>query len=239
MSLQLVRFWPDGVAFQRWGHRQGLIKPNTDDGYAWHALLKTVLGDQAPQPFSVRSPHGELELLGYSTADTRLWQPMAQDPDALQALRLQSLQVRAFPSDLACGDRLSFEVRVRPIVRAREGRDHRREMDAAVHARGHTPEIGREAAYYDWLMRELARDHAAQLIGPARMLRFKRTRVLRRDRSEGGAALKPIEGPDALFRGVLEIAESTAFQQLVARGLGRHRAFGFGCLLLAPVGALR
>ena len=239
MSLQLVQFQPDGMAFQRWGHRQGLIKPNTDHGYAWHALLKAVLGDQTPQPFSVRSSNSGLELLGYSYADTRLWQPMAQDSDALRALRLETLQARPFPADLAVGDQLSFEVRIRPIVRSREGREHRREMDAAVHARRQTPAIDREAAYRDWLMRELSRNDAAKLIGPARMLRFKRTRVLRRDRSSGGAILKPIEGPDAVFCGVLEITASAAFQQLVARGLGRHRAFGFGCLLLAPVGALR
>jgi CRISPR system Cascade subunit CasE len=43
--------------------------------------------------------------------------------------------------------------------------------------------------------------------------------------------------PDLTVRGQLRIKQPLAFQALLARGLGRHRSFGFGCLLLAPPGA--
>jgi CRISPR system Cascade subunit CasE len=42
------------------------------------------------------------------------------------------------------------------------------------------------------------------------------------------------EGPDAVLEGVLEVVDGEAFAALLRRGVGRHRAFGFGMLLLRP-----
>jgi CRISPR system Cascade subunit CasE len=44
------------------------------------------------------------------------------------------------------------------------------------------------------------------------------------------------EGPDAVMRGNLIVSDPAAFAQLLARGIGRHRAYGFGMLLLRPPG---
>lgn len=239
MTLRLVRLRPEIAAFRRWGYREKLLGPTIDDGYAWHALLKAVLGDLAPKPFVVRMrTPGDAEMLAYTASDTRLWQPLAQDSEALQALALDSLESRPFPSTFRPGDALSFEVRVRPIVRARSGRDQSREVDAAVHAHDRDPTITREAAYENWLSLELGRRGAAELLGAPRLVSFRRSQVLRKDRS-GEQRRKTVEGPEALFRGQLAVRESGAFNALIERGLGRHRAFGFGCLLLAPAGALK
>ena len=72
-----------------------------------------------------------------------------------------------------------------------------------------------------------------------RLVRFRRSYVLRRDRSATTSKVRKVAGPDVVFRGELEIMDGDAFVALVVRGIGRHRAFGFGCLLLAPPGALR
>jgi CRISPR system Cascade subunit CasE len=37
-------------------------------------------------------------------------------------------------------------------------------------------------------------------------------------------------GPDASFTGVLTVRDPEAFGRLLARGIGRHRKFGFGML---------
>jgi len=240
MSLQLIRFRPNALAFQRWGHNQRLLQRGADTGYAWHAVMRAALGDDAPQPFAVRGKDESLELLAYSDADTRLWKAMAQDKDAIDALALERIDVKALPENLCPGDRLSFEVRVRPVIRSRSGRNNSRELDAAVLAKETDPSAQREASYRKWLDKELGRDGAAKLVEAPRMVSFRRTRVLRRTQAAtSGRQLKTIEGPDVLFRGLLEIADAEAFYKLLARGLGRHRAFGFGCLLLAPPGALR
>ena len=238
-TLQIVRFEPDVLAFRRWGHQHGLLAPGVDGGYAWHALMKAALGDDAPKPFVVRTRSGSTELLSYTTQDTRHWLPMGQEEEAIKALGLASLQVRPFPTDWTAGDHASFEVRIRPVVRARTNRDNKRELDAAVHARQADPEARREDVYRRWLNGQLGRDGAAKLRGAPRLVRFRRSYVLRRDRSTTTSAVRKVAGPDAVFRGELEVIDGDAFLALIARGLGRHRAFGFGCLLLAPPGALR
>ena len=238
-TLQIVRFEPDKLAFRRWGHRHGLLAPGVDDGYAWHALMKSALGDEAPQPFVVRTRSGNAELLSYTTLDTRHWLPLGQEEEAIRALGLAGMQVRPFPTDWVAGDRASFEVRVRPVVRARTGRDSKKELDAAVHARQTDPEAAREDVYRRWLREQLGRKDAARLHGTPRLVRFHRSYVLRKDRSTAASAARKVAGPDAVFRGELEVTDGDAFVALIARGLGRHRAFGFGCLLLAPPGALR
>ena len=43
-----------------------------------------------------------------------------------------------------------------------------------------------------------------------------------------------MERPEVYLDGTLEITDSEAFNAMIARGLGRHRAFGFGMLLLRP-----
>ena len=71
------------------------------------------------------------------------------------------------------------------------------------------------------------------------MTAFKRTRMLNRPIGRDGRRRQSeTEGPDAVFRGRLRIEDDAGFTELLARGIGRHRAFGFGMLLLAPPGRL-
>ena len=39
------------------------------------------------------------------------------------------------------------------------------------------------------------------------------------------------------MRGILTITDAAAFSNLLARGVGRHRAYGYGMLLLRPARA--
>ncbi len=54
---------------------------------------------------------------------------------------------------------------------------------------------------------------------------------MRRDK---GRALHSLAGPDVSFTGVLTVADPDRFATLLAHGVGRHAAFGFGMLLLKP-----
>ena len=53
-------------------------------------------------------------------------------------------------------------------------------------------------------------------------------------RPKAGARLKPIAGHAIAIVGVLCVVDELHFAEAIARGVGRHRAFGFGMLLLAP-----
>lgn len=103
----------------------------------------------------------------------------------------------------------------------------------------------REEVYRAWLA---ARLHPAATLEQARMVALRGARLWRKggagtgaaERMRGGA--RPRFGPrvaidrrEAVFEGVLRVDDPVAFAALLARGVGRHRAFGYGMLLLRPV----
>ena len=64
-----------------------------------------------------------------------------------------------------------------------------------------------------------------------KLVSFQRTRAIRKLHARYS------EGPDAVMRGILTITDAEAFFNLLTRGVGRHRAFGYGMLLLRPARA--
>jgi CRISPR system Cascade subunit CasE len=93
--------------------------------------------------------------------------------------------------------------------------------------------LSREAVYADWLKRQF--EDVADL-HEVRMIAFCLNTVVRRTaaQAEGARSKRPVQGPDAMFTGVLQVRDSAAFAAQLARGIGRHRAFGFGMLMLKP-----
>lgn len=242
MSISLVHMQPKLDRLLPWAQRQGLIpdKGQGDLGYAFHAALKAAFGDIAPQPFSYRSGQG---LLAYSAVGDSLRAAVAMAaPDVADMLGLDEstqspgLLVRPFPENWQSGQMLSFEVRARPIVRTGAGP----ERDVFLAAIERAPDSGliREAVYEDWLAKQFS---GCADLPEARLNEFKLSTVVRKGAGsvEGGRPMRMFQGPDAVFTGLLSITDPTAFAALVARGIGRHRAFGFGMLLLKPATSLR
>ena len=88
----------------------------------------------------------------------------------------------------------------------------------------------RENVYVEWLSARFARGGAR--LEEARLRSFQRVRVVRKLRKHAP------EGPDAVMQGTLEVTDPEEFAKLVADGVGRHRAYGYGMLLLRPAPAL-
>lgn len=248
--LHLLRLMPDMAALARWVAASGQRALEEDTGYALHAALRASFGENAPKPFALLERPGSLQLIGYSRQPAE-WLERAllladtSDPGAAAALGLsppQGALIRPMPPIWRTGERLSFEVRVAPVVRSRKqpGGGYP-EIDAAFHPDfATTAPGGREAAHQAWLARELSRGGAARLVS-ARALSFRLSPIARRHAQAGdhrsGRTTRPGLLPDLTVRGQLQVQDSVAFDALLARGLGRHRSFGFGCLLLAPPGA--
>jgi CRISPR system Cascade subunit CasE len=235
-NFHLIHLRPDLQRLLPWAQRQGLIpdRGQGDLGYAFHAALRAAFADFAPQPFSYREGHGLLAYTKQAEA-MRMAVGMAT-PEVAHMLGLDAspqspgLLIRPFPTNWKAGQLLAFEVRVRPVVRKDD-----KELDAFLSAAQRLPDavLSREAVYADWLKRQL---EAAAHVHDVRMTAFSLSTVVRRGatRAEGGRPKRPVQGPDAVFTGVLQVREPAAFAALVARGVGRHRAFGFGMLLLKP-----
>lgn len=233
-----------------------------DGGYALHLALRRRFGEAGPQPFRLFADEGPTapHLLGYA-GDAAVLADMAALPAADPALdaAFGEPQLRAMPESWREGARFGFDVRVRPIVRfggrvraaraGREGAFHTgrakpaQEMDAYLAARERAgplaegaPTLDREPVYVDWLTHQF---DAAAAIERVELRQFRRVRSRRaRHGSPGGGPPPPgraqVEGPDALMAGTLTIRDPAAFAALLARGVGRHAAFGYGMLLLSP-----
>jgi CRISPR system Cascade subunit CasE len=239
--LYLMHTQPDPQRLAAWAARHRLLDKEGDLGYALHALLRAAFGEHAPQPF--RYLNAEQGLLAYTRLDaTELAQRAAlADPDAAAALGLGQtsrhggMSVRPFPTQWAVGHALGFEVRVRPIIR--EGKTGR-ERDAFLAAieKAVDQRLDRSQVYVQWLRDLLARQGGAELI-EAGMTRYQLLGVTRRSQKGDLGDVRQsrlVGGPDAVLAGQLRVTNPQAFAQLLAQGVGRHRAFGFGLLLLRP-----
>ena len=238
-GFYLIQLRPNLRRLLPWAQRQGWVADHGqgDLGYAFHAALKAAFADLAPRPFSYRVGQG---LLAYSTQAQALQAACAlATPEVADMLGLDAspqspgLSIRPFPQSWQAGQWLEFELRVRPVVRKDD-----KELDAFLSAVERLSEavLTREAVYAEWLKQQFG--DAAEL-HKLRMTEFKLNYVLRRGaaQAEGVRPTRPVQGPDARFTGLLQVRDSEAFAALVARGVGRHRAFGFGMLLIKPASA--
>lgn len=248
MSLYLLHTRPDPQHLAAWAARRGLLAAQGDFGYALHGLLAAAFGELAPRPF--RYLDAAQGLLAYTShgADDLLRQAALAPEDVATALGLGAtthhpgLRVREFPTHWPVGHVLDFEVRVRPVIReARTG--HERDAFLAAVEKKSAADVplhdtGREDVYVQWLRDQFARQAGAELLA-ARLASFRLLPVLRQTQPAGAGEARrkrPVVGPDAVLAGTLRVTDSPIFAQWLARGVGRHRAFGFGLLLLRPAG---
>lgn len=249
MSLHLLHTLPDVRLLAAWmaKHQLQSARRHSDVGDAFHGLLRAALGSAAPQPFRYL---GALQgLLAYTSLDAdAMHTKLAQaDPLAAETLGLipngqhDGFRLRTFPTNWPAGKVLGFEVRLRPTVRTAKG-----ERDAFLHAleeSGSSDLPQRQAVYVQWLREHLAPREAAarepwqgavELLEDVCMAGYSRQQIVRRARNFGGERRlgRVIDGPDVLLKGYLRVLDPVAFSRLLVRGVGRHRAFGYGMLLL-------
>ena len=235
-TLHMIRAEINDRDFQRWMGTKRLQDPD----HAMHCLLTECFGDLAPKPFRVIMPRsGTIGVLyGYGQADADTLREAAgicADPLQCRVMPTDKLDSKPMPTEWQPGKRLGFETRIRPIVRRSRNDPSRpaREWDAFQSEASQHPRAGmersREEVYSDWLAEQFERRGGAQLEPElTRLVSFQRTRAVRKRYARHS------EGPDAVMRGILAITDPAAFARLLARGVGRHRAYGYGMLLLRP-----
>jgi CRISPR system Cascade subunit CasE len=242
MSLHLVELPLSLRALHLWaGGRK--LRAAFDEGVILHHLLGESFGPAVLQPFRLmvapRARAGTLYAYAATDADSLRHQAQTNLTPALAAVvdldRLRSLPRPASAWDV--GQRLGFDLRLRPVVRLASdltGADDSgtavsfrkgAEVDAFLAAVLRERQTTREGTYLEWLAARLS--PAARLdLAASRLASFQRSRVRRNGRG--------IEGPDAVVHGTLTVTDPAAFADLLARGLGRHRSYGYGMLLLRP-----
>lgn len=229
------------VRFLAW---QGLNSALDEDlGYGVHAWLKATFGELAPKPFRVfQQPTSseKIRLLGYGSAGqdellsyaSTFAEPVARAVSDLQ----KDMAVAPMPvaEKWRLGQTLAFEILLCPVSRkSRNGR----EQDVflcRVESAGQSNELEREPVYIDWLQARLG--SAARLDG-VRLREFRLVHQLRQGTRKADSERSKITltRPRALVDGRLTVANADALHSLLACGVGRHRAFGYGMLLLRPI----
>ena len=246
MSLHLARIHLDLAELARWAGDRGWASAggieHYDEGAALHHLLVESFGRQVLQPFRLMAPPGEgrANLYAYTQADAEALQRIAAAvslPETADVLDVARIRSKPMPASWNAGQRLGFDARLRPVIRRRKAKagpgTKPCEIDAFLaEAEGNHPGDragmaregrGREEVYSDWLA---ARLEGAALVETVRLIRFRHHHAVRNRRT--------IEGPDAVIHGSLTIVDPGLFSAALAAGIGRHRAYGYGMILLRP-----
>lgn len=244
MSLHLVECPLDLRALHLWaGNRELARGRGFDEGLALHHLLGEVFGPAVMQPFRLLvAPRARTgTLYAYAQTDAgRLRHDAAATagPSEVGVIALDHLRSVPRPADTwREGQELGFDLRIRPVIRLASGLSGETragvpvqlgkgaETDAFLAEVLRDRAATREDVYLDWLAARL--DGTAALMRDAtRLAQFARSRIIRNGRS--------VEGPDAVVHGILTVIDPAAFASLLARGVGRHRSYGYGMLLLRP-----
>ena len=137
--------------------------------------------------------------------------------------------------------RYRFEVRLRPVKR--RGKDKRSPEQPGEHDAFGTAVRGLpkgdwpspDEVYLAWIRDKLVSNGIIDLEADLHLTKRKRTEIARR--AHDGTGLRHrIDGPDVVAAGTLRVAQPADFSAFLARGIGRHKAFGFGMMLLRPAG---
>lgn len=253
MTLHLVRLPVDLNALARAAENRGWTGGRRlafDEGAALHHLLTETFGPAALQPFRLtvaprKASGGLYAYTSVDPAELAETAAMTAMPEVVAALAPGAMESKPMPTEWRAGRRIGIDVRLRPTVRLFKdiappadrngGRAHGFAKGAEIDAflsealthedRLRMAEAGRtrEAVYRDWLAARLA---GIATIEEARLASFRRSLAAR-----GGRAH---EAPDVVMHGTVRIEEPLRFAEILEKGVGRHRTYGFGMLLLRP-----
>ena len=248
--LRMVRFEANNRAMARWMGPRGL----RDTGDALRCLLKECLGEKRPLVFRPMPKNRQPVriVLGYCRHGQEELEDelqMLADPMQRQALPRGCVATKDMPGEWPEGKVLRFEARMRPVVRldrkldpihpgvlehlGRPGVNLGQECDAhrwremKINGDGERPD--RQRSYGEWLSERAARQGGCEIDArQVELTTYRKSPMVTRSNPRG------VIGPDAILRGVLRIVDPERFAEVIAAGIGRHRAYGYGMILLRP-----
>jgi CRISPR system Cascade subunit CasE len=216
---------------------------DVDEGYLCHCVMRELWQERAPAPFVIRPCGGTLDIWGYSSGDARSLVEHARafgDPSLVAAIgELDGIASKEMPA-FQIGRRLGFLLRACPVVRlaqCRDGDAAGAEVDAYLarcFAIGKDVEVSREQVYRDWLTARVHQMSTGAALERVRVTGFSREQLIRRTQGSERRARR-LERPDVRFEGDMVVVDGERFREWVAHGVGRHRAFGFGAIILVPL----
>ena len=246
-STHLVHARLRMTALYQWAAERSISdRRGLDTGNALHILLAGMFGKGLIQPFRLmtagRNPLST--LYGYSREPAEVLRERAHEsatPDGLHVLETETIRTKEMPETWAAGKRIGYDTRIRPVRRWKAAKgdnenEKQRSMEidaydmARADARGANGNGDRstgptpEGTYKAWLEE---RFNKSATLESCRMALYI---------EEGGrrGRQRVPRGPTAVLQGTLVIQDGNEFARRLQEGVGRHRAYGFGMLLVRP-----
>lgn len=239
-GLYMVEIRPDLGALLRFLHGQGLDIGDHDEdlGYGVHAWLAAAFGQGTIRPWRLlHDRRRPTRILGYTTRDAaELREQLAAFAEPSVYAVCPDLErdilTRPMPTWLP-GRLLAFEVQCCPVGR-KSGSGVEKDIFLISADHGHRNDLDRESVYTAWAAERLERNNACS-VRSIRLDGFRLVRQLRKTQpSENGRSRARLVRPMALIRGELVVGDPDSFNAMLAGGIGRHVAFGYGMVLLSP-----
>ncbi len=233
----MIRLLLDMKSFKIYAADRGLItkKGVMDEGLVLHHVLSEAFGKSEIQPFRLMiARHAKRgSIYGYCLKNHRKLLKIAKDiapPEHLSMLSVEKIESKLMPCDWKSGRRLGFDIMVRPI-RRNDKNGKTSERDAFIVKLEQSDDKDRkptrEEAYKEWLTEKFQQNQSAW-IESVHLAKFMRVRGANENNMKG------LEGPQATLHGTLKVLNCDAFNNLLIRGVGRRKAYGYGMILLRP-----
>ena len=224
-----------------------------DRDHAVHRVLVESFGDKAPRPHRVVVPRLRSQtpiLYGYTTVDQDQLKARSQtfaDPTQSAIIPADTIMTKEMPDNWQEGESLAFDLRLRPVIRTwreRTSEDsdfpdqtyiNRTRWEIDPYARDvqqrkaqNLPLRDRAIVYGEWLDAVVRRQGGAS-IDLQKGLSLQSFRMTPNSHKRN---LNLGTGPEIILHGNLAVKDPQAFASLISTGAGRHRAYGYGMLLL-------
>ena len=190
------------------------------DGYGCHAVMRAAWGAATPRPFRGLGAHdgrclvrGVVRCTADALADIAETRAVGEIRQRVEVLAVEPLAMHACAS-----------VHAMPVVRrASDRRGQRRGAEVDAWQARREPTQDRRTCYVEWLRSATLRACGEAPVS-ADVTSWGGVEVVRRRQADDARL--------SLWRsellGVVQLSSQEAMHRLVDRGIGRHRAFGFG-----------
>ena len=242
-ATNMIRIPVDSVMLHHWSQQRGF----NDIDHATHCMLTETFKEMAPRPFRMFLPTKtkRAQMLGYTThsaADLKEAAKLNATQIVQRTMDIENIQHKPVPTDWQEGEIINFQVRLCPSRRAlKHNVDYSQlantanppnEQDAylnhlAICRENDLTPKGRQEVYVEWLNERITKHSGGHLqVGTCQLLSYNKLQAQRR-----------LNGPvyylaETTIAGSIAVTDPEEFQKLIANGVGRHKAYGFGMVLI-------
>lgn len=214
------------------------MRPNdTDIGYLIHSWIMATF-EQNPFHcfhFDVHPRHANILAYSDYSAEDILKNKKQQEQSVENAINWDTFQSKMLPEIWPKHTTLQFETSVCPTTRVTDTiTKKQQEIDMYLYHKnsGQNKYMLREDIYIDWFQHKIHTDIAQ--VSNLEVTKFQVQSMVRKTHTQHPQQSKSrnISLPICTIQGTITIQDSDKFTTLLTKGIGRHKAFGMGMLLL-------